>query len=151
MTLDPCAWWHASASPMTPLEAIKITVKGLEAGEVVPPAAASIVAQALRQYLAGDNDITRNLGLRPGRGVRHSNRREQKKARDSHIRFLFQMLPGLPTARAKQVACWLAEPPKKSEITEAEVMAHVLQLHQEHGADLPKSWEQILRVVGKGD
>ena len=50
------------------IEVIKMTVEALERGIVVPSRAALPVAKALRAYLNGSLDITRNFGLRPRRG-----------------------------------------------------------------------------------
>ena len=143
------SWWHTPEPRMTPLDALRAVCNALEAGEAAPPPAARIVAAALRRYLAGEIDITRNLGLRPPRGKQHGVARERKAERDAHIRALYEQQPGDgKTERARRVVALLAAPP--GEITEADVMAHLLALHQEHGGDLPRSWEHILRVVDKG-
>jgi hypothetical protein len=108
------------------------------------------VAAALRQYLAGGIDITRNLGLRPPRGKQHSLARELKEQRDAHIRAIYDHQAGEGrTERARRVAALLASDEPAREINEADVMGHLLALQREHGGDLPRSWEHILRVVGR--
>ena len=136
---------------MEPLEALRITADHLERGEAVPTPAAAIVAAGLRQYLAGAGDLTRSLGLRPRKGQRSELTRQRLKHRNDHIRAVFAMQQGDKSDRARKTAALLAAPPRQTgEITEADVMAHLIELHREHGGDLPRSWSQVLRVVGKG-
>jgi len=145
----PCAWWHQPA--MQPLEAIRLTAEALERGEPVPPAAASIMAHALRQYLAGLTDITRNLGLRPRRGGTHETplKLEQAAIRNQAIRELFESVPGATkTERAQQTAVLLRNEPDHR-ITEADVFRCVAQLHADFGGNLPTSTRQILRVIDR--
>jgi hypothetical protein len=146
-TINPCAWWHTPVPSMTPLEALRAVCKALESGEAPPPPAALIVARGLRQWLDGDGDLVASLGLRPARGKRCELTVERKINRDELIREVFTAQDGTRTQRAKATAALLAAPP--GEITEADVMGHLLALHQEHGGDLPQSWSQVLRVVGK--
>ena len=148
MTFTPCAWWHQQ--PPTPLEALRITADSLERGEPVPPAAATIIAKALRAYLGGATDITGNLGLRPRRGGRHDAplAREQRAQRDEGIRHVFALQDGPKTERAAKVAELLRTPPVDGRVTEADVMAHLLNLHRDHAGSLPQSARQVLRIVG---
>ncbi len=145
--MTPCAWWHQP--PLSPLDALRITADSLERGEAVPPAAATIVAKALRAYLGGATDITRNLGLRPRRGGRHDAplAREQRARRDERIRQVFDLQDGPKTERAAKVAELLRTPPEESRVTEADVMAHLLNLHRDHAGELPQSARQVLRIV----
>lgn len=149
-TLNP-SWWH-QAPTMQPLEAVRVTAECLECGDAVPAAAASIMARALRQYLAGESDITRNLGLRPRRGGTHETplRLEQAIHRNEAIRAIYEAMPATSkTGRAEQTAQLLRTPPD-SRVTEAEVFGYVIRLHEEFGGTLPKSMRQVLRVV-EGD
>ena len=142
-------WWHQPTPQITSLDALRITADHLESGKAVPAPAARLVAAALRQYLAGEIDITRNLGLRPPRGKRHSLASERKTERDAHIRAIYGHQAGdRRSDRARRVVALLASKPPSPEITEADVMAHLIALQTEHGGDLPRSWEHILRIAG---
>lgn len=138
-----CAWWQPS---LTPLEAIRATADALEHGTVVPAAAAAIVATGLRKYLAGA-DLSHSLGLRPHKGQRSELTRERLAARNDRIRAIFERQDGDKTDRARKTAEMLATPPREGAITEADVMAHLIELHREHGGTLPRSWSQVLRLV----
>jgi len=148
--LNP-SWWHQPPK-MQPLEAVRVAADYLERGDAVPPPAATIVARALRQYLAGQTDISRNLGLRPRRGGTHETplRLEQATRRNEAIRAICDAMPATSkTGRAEQTAKLLRTPPD-SRVTEAEVFGYVMRLHEEFGGTLPKSMRQVLRVV-EGD
>jgi hypothetical protein len=133
---------------------LREVLTALDDGRPVRRDAALHLSSALRRYIAGEHDITANLGLRPGKGKRAQLSIERKAARDSHIRAIFEQLPGTRTDRAKRTAALLtAKPPVKwpsREITEGDVMAHLAELHREHGSELPRSWPHILRVVDAG-
>lgn len=134
---------------MTPLEALRAVCVALEAGEAAPAAAAAIVSKGLRQYLNGAGDLPISLGLRPRRGQRSQLTRERKAQRDEHIRAIFARQNGEKTDRARKTAALLASPLTPGEVTEADVMAHLIKLQSEHGSELPRSWSQVLRLVGK--
>ena len=143
------SWWHQPTPQIKPLDALRTTADHLERGEPVPAPAARLVAAALRRYLAGETDITRNLGLRPPRGKQHILSRERREQRDAHIRAIYDHQAGDGrTDRARRVVALLASKPPSPEITEADVMAHLIALQTEHGGDLPRSWEHILRIAG---
>lgn len=149
---NPCAWWHHAppiAQAMDPLEAVRVTADHLERGEPVPTAAAGIVARALRQYLAGQSDITGNLGLRPRRGGRYESPLAVERAsrRNEGIKLLFDRQNGGKVERANKVAELLRAPPDEGRVTEADVFAHLVELHREFGGELPTSFRQVLRVV----
>lgn len=153
--LNP-AWWQAPVEQVDPLEAVRIGADCLEAGKVVPPAAASVLAKALRQYLAGRTDITGNLGLRPRRGGRHEAPLavERRRQRDEGIRGLYDLQSGGKTERAKKVAALLAAPlnaelSAEGRVSESDVFRHLMQLHRDHAGDLPTSMRQVLRVVDR--
>lgn len=146
MSSLPCAWWHQPPK-MTPLEAVRITADSLERGEVVPAAAAAIMARALRLYLAGRSDITGNLGLRPQRGRQTPQSVERRRARDEGIRRVFALQQGSKAERAKRVAVLLREPSEHTRVSDQELVAHLQALHREFGGDLPTSDRQVLRVV----
>lgn len=145
----PCAWWHTPSVAIKPLEAIKVTVQCLESGQPVPTDAAHLVAVALRQYLAGQHDITKNLGLRPRRGGRYEVPAaiERTTQRNAAIKHLASLQDGPKTARCQKVADMLKAAPLESRVTESEVFGYVMQLHQEFGGWLPTSMRQILRIV----
>ena len=150
MTSISCAWWHQPPTVITPLQALRIAVDCLETNRVVPGEAAVIVARAFRQYLDGQLDITGNLGLRPRQGGAHDvpAKVERRMVRDAAIKHLYDAQPeGCKTAKAQQVADMLKTPPDASQVTEADVFAYLLNLHQQFGQELPKSMRQVLRVV----
>lgn len=148
------AWFPVNARPSA-IDMLREVLCALDEGRPVRRDAAAHLASALRRYIAGDHDITANLGLRPKKGKRAQPSVERKAARDSHIRAIFEQLPGTRTDRAKRTAALLAAPPRvaygQTEITEGDVMAHLADLHREHGGDIPKSWVHILRVVGPAE
>lgn len=148
-TVPSCAWWHQPPTSMEPLDAVRVTADHLERGEPVPPMAASIVAKALRLYLAGQRDITGNLGLRPKRGGHHGDPLvvEAMVRRDGAIARLYELQEGPKTKRAEKVAALLRTPPEVGRVTEDAVMAYVLELRREFGSNLPTSSRQVLRVV----
>lgn len=140
-------WWHQPA--MAPLQALKIAAGCLECGEVVPAPAATILARALRRFLAGESDLTANLGLRPPRGGRNQTpvARELNDTRNDHIKALFDAQSGGKCERAKKVADLLSAGPT-NEITEAHVMTHLLWLNENFGdGNLPASFQRILGIV----
>lgn len=147
------AWFQTQAQPQ-PIDMLREVLSALDDGRPVRRDAAAHLASALRRYIAGEHDITANLGLRPSKGKRAQLSIERKAARDSHIRAIFEQLPGTRTDRAKRTAALLTAPapvaPPASEITEGDVMAHLAELHREHGSELPRSWPHILRVVDAG-
>jgi hypothetical protein len=115
----------------------------LERGDAVPAPAAAIVAHALRQYLAGDCDLSRNLGLRPLR-------LEQVAQRNESIQAIFAAMPGTTQKdRAEQTAQLMRSPPDPR-INEAEVFQHLVQLYEHHAGTLPGSSRQVIRIV-KGE
>ena len=158
MTIDThglqAAWFPTRTHPQ-PIDMLREVLSALDEGRPVRRDAAAHLASALRRYIAGEHDITANLGLRPSKGRRAQLSIERKAARDSHIRAIFEQLPGTRTDRAKQTAALLTAPPPVTwparEITEGDVMEHLAELHREHGSDLPRSWPHILRVVDAGE
>jgi hypothetical protein len=134
---------------MRPLQAVRVIVDCWDHGDPVPPAAAAIVARALRLYLAGQTDITQNLGLRPNRGATHETpwRLVQASNRNNSILAIYEAMPGdTQKARAEQTALLLSKPPDPR-ITEADVFAHLSQLYENHAGTLPKSSRQVIRIV----
>lgn len=144
------AWFPRRAKP-SPMETLREVLSALDEGRPVRQDAAAHLAAALRRFLSGDHDITANLGLRSGKGKRAQPSMERKAARDAHIRSIYQQMPGTRTERAKKTAALLGSPSvggaRTGEITEGDVMAHLAELHREHGSNLPRSWPHILRVV----
>lgn len=142
-------WW-SQPTHTDPLQALRLALTAIDAGEPIPKPAARVLAGALRQYLSGEQtDITRALGLRPRRGGASEApiRKERRRARDELINRAFHALKGKDGHRAECVAQMLAEPPVSSVITEADLFACIEELHAQHGGDLPSSGRQILRVV----
>ena len=134
---------------MQPLEAIRIAAECLEQGAAVPNPASTILALALRQYLTGETDISRNLGLRPRRGGTHETplRMEQATQRDHSIQAIFEAMPGTnQKMRAEQTAQLLRGPPDASR-TETDVFSHLMLLFEKHPGTLPTSSRQIIRIV----
>lgn len=145
----PCAWWHDhQPAALDPLEAVKTTAQCLEAGQPVPPAAARLVSAALRRYLAGEHDITGNLGLRPRRGGRHETPLaiERTEIRNTLIKNLVELQDGPKTQRCERVAELLKTPPVENRVTEADVFGYLVRLHEEFGGGLPTSMRQIFRI-----
>lgn len=153
-TAISCAWWAQPAQQaITPLQALRLTLNAIEQGEAVPASAVSIVAPALRSYLEGrTGDLSGALGLRPRRGGRHETPLavERRHARDSDILWLYEKQDGTKTQKAEKVATLLKTLPDPAHVTEEEIFAYLLELHREHGGNLPTSMRQVLRVV-EGD
>lgn len=144
------AWWP-QPSKMQPLEAVRVTAEHLERGAPVPKPAAMILAAALRKYLAGQTDITGNLGLRPRRGFANQSplRIEAVNRRNAAICQIYEAQPGVkPTAKAELTALLLLNPPDPR-ITDAEVMAAINLLKVEFGNKLPKTGRQISNIVAQ--
>lgn len=143
--------WHPGRAAPRPIELLREVLSALDEGRPVRQDAAAHLSGALRRFLKGEHDITANLGLRSGKGKRAQPSLERKAERDSHIRSIYQLLPGGRTERAKRTAALLSSPAgsdvRVGEITEGDVMAHLAELHREHGSNLPRSWPHILRVV----
>lgn len=128
-------------------------LSAIEQGQPVPDAAAGVVVPALKAYLDGQTtDLTGALGLRPRRGGRNETplALERKQARDAGIRRLYELQAGSKTERAEKVATLLKTTPDAARVTEEEIFAYLLELHREHGGNLPTSMRQVLRVV-EGD
>lgn len=152
------AWFGASSqanarTDQEPLESVRQALQAIEESRPIPLAAARVFARALRAYLNGqEQDITRALGLRPRRGgaAELPARLERRRARDELIDRAFRSMDGKDTRKAEHLARLLSEPPKATQITEADLFACIEQLQTQHGGDLPSSGRQILRVV-RGD
>ena len=131
---------------MKPLDAVRVTADCLERGEAVPPMAANVVARALRQYLNGESDITKNLGLRPGRRGRYESplQLERIAKRNDSIRQLYERQEGNKTVRASKVADLLRAPHPSGRVADDEVCEY---LRREFEGGLPTSARQVLRVV----
>lgn len=126
-----------------------MTADCLERGESVPTPAATIMARALRQYLAGHTDISRNLGLTTRRGGQHETplKLEQATHRNQAIKSIFSAMTGTTQKeRAEQTAQLLRSPPDP-QITEADVFAHLLELYDNHAGTLPTSSRQVIRII----
>jgi len=126
-----------------------MTVDAMNAGVPVPADAAGIVGAALRKYLeGGGNDITRNLGLRAGRGGRHRSplAAERRDQRDELILALFKAAPGRKSEKAKVAVAALAG---AAIVTDADMAQFRDRLTREFSGDLPTSDRQILRIVGR--
>lgn len=150
------AWWHQPTPQITSLDALRVTADHLERGEAVPAPAARLVAAALRQYLAGKTDITRNLGLRPRKGGKNETplALEKRQKRNELIIGIYDRQDGIPTVKAKKTADLLAEalaapvaPHRTGEINEADVIRDMIRLRMEFGDGLPTSWKCILRIA----
>lgn len=144
--LNP-SWWHQTPT-MQPLEALRITAEHLERGEAVPKPASNIIARALRQYLAGQTDITRNLGLRPQRGGAHETPLALEKAaqRNTAIVAIYEALPGTQSDKAKRTAALLSDP-MGQRIDEADVIKNLDFLFQNYRGALPNSARQIINIA----
>ena len=148
--ISSCAWWHnPKPQVIDPLEAVKTTAQCLEDGQPVPADAAKLVAAALRKYLAGQYDITGNLGLRPRRGGRHETpvAIARNEERNAAIKHLVELQDGSKTKRCEKVANLLKDPHVDSRVTEADVFGYLVKLHQDFGSELPTSMRQVLRIV----
>ena len=147
------AWWPASR-PIAPLDAVRAAIEALEAGEPVPPAAAKLLAGALRTYLeGGEADIAKSLGLRPRRGGRFDKpaERERLDRRNLLIARVFAAQAGRSDKqRAKAVLALLRVPDPAKAVSDSEVAAALQQLHEFGASELPGSWERIQRVVRNG-
>ena len=138
-------WWHHPVPAMDPLQAVRITADCLETGEPVPTPAASLIARALRRFLAGETDLTKNLGLRPRRGGAHDAplNRERTARRNSAIRAICEAQPGPSLkARAEQTAALLQAPPGQRTTA-----ADVRQFYLDHPWSSSPGPRQIMRIV----
>ena len=153
-------WWHQPTPQIAPLDALRITADHLESGKAVPAPAARLVAAALRRYLAGETDITRNLGLRPRKGGKNETplALEKKEMRNELILEIYDRQDGAPTVKAKKTAALLAAPAPApiaphltGEINEADVAAYTIRLLMEFGDGLPKHWKCIRRIAKERD
>lgn len=145
--LNP-SWWHQTPT-MRPLEAVRLTADCLERGEPVPTSAAKIMARALRQYLAGQTDISRNLGLTARRGGQHETplKLEQATHRNQAIKSIYEAMPGTSQKTRAELTAKLLRNPPDPQITEADVMANLLELYQNHAGTLPTSSRQVIRII----
>jgi hypothetical protein len=143
------AWWPQRS--IKPLDALREVADCLETGQVAPKLASDLVARAIRQYLFDGKDLAKCLGLKASRGKKTLVSSERQAKRDGLIKTVFNGLSGGKAARSKQVVALLHGHPPGELITEADVMAHVLQLRKEHGRSLPRSWEQISRIAKKAE
>ena len=138
---------------ITPLEAIRQTLKAIELREVVPAAAGSFIATAFRAYLDGiSKDLMRALGLRPRRGGAHETplALERNQARDSAIKKLYEMQDGTQRKKLARVAELLNMPLDAPRSTDEELCAYALKKQYEPYGKLPTSTAQIrLIVMGK--
>jgi len=144
-----CSWWHSPAVAVDSLEAVRTTAQCLEDGQPVPADAAKLVSAAFRRYLAGEYDITRNLGLRPRRGGRHETpvAIERTERRNTFIKNLADQQDGPKTHRCETVAQLLKAPPNETRVTDFEVSESIRKFREEFGDDLPTSTRQIVRIV----
>ena len=147
----PRGWGNLPAPvAITPLEAIRQTLKAIELEEVVPAAAGSFIATAFRAYLDGlTKDLTRALGLRPRRGGAHETplALERKQARDSEIKRLYEMQDGTQKKKLAKVLKLLNMPLDAPRCTDEELCAYALKVLHEPYGKLPTSTNQIRRIV----
>ncbi len=151
MNANP-SWWHQSPL-VDPLEAVRVAAHCLEAGEPVPAPEARLIARALNQYLAGQKDITANLGLRPRVGGRHEDPLvlDKNRERDRCIKAAYDAHPGkTQTAKAQGVVELLKATDAPVALNEADVFAYTLQLRRDYPDALPTSSRQVLRIA-KGE
>lgn len=143
------AWWPTAT--VEPLDALREVCSALEQGRVASPEAARHVARGLRQYLDGDRDLTRNLGLRVSRGGRHrtAEAREKKQRRDGLIREAVALAPGHTASdRAALLATAIAAPAADIDGGQLDAMhAIVARLKVEFAGDLPASARQVARIA----
>ena len=136
---------------VVPLDALREVCDALEQGRAASPAAAAHVARGFRQYLEGQRDLTRNLGLRVSRGGRHrtAEAREKKQSRDSLIRQAVALAPGHSSGdRAARLAEAIAAPAADIDGVQLDAMqAIVARLKVEFAGDLPTSARQIARIA----
>ena len=146
-SLNP-SWWHQTPA-MRPLEAVRMTADYLERGESVPAPAAIIMARALRQYLAGQTDISRNLGLTTRRGGQHETplKLEQATHRNQAIKSIYEAMPGTSQKARAELTVQLLRSRPDPQITEADVFAHLLDLYDNHAGTLPTSTRQVIRII----
>lgn len=141
-------WWQTPQA-MQPLDALRLTAGHLEAGTVVPAAAAKIVARAFRMYLAGQHDLTKNFGLRARRGGKYETpiAIESMTRRNQYIKAIFEAQEGGECERAEKVADLIRNPPKDAGLNEAHVMGFLMNLLEEFGGGVPTSMRHIKRIV----
>lgn len=149
------AWNPARAVRLSPEEIVDMAAAALEAGEIVPAAAAAPLARALRMYQAGNApDIARNLGLqRRRRGERLPEKRERLATRNQLLAQACRIMPGANAKeRAERVlAAVLSTPSPAQAVTYAEASTEVRLLLQGFADEVPRSWEGVHRAAAAAD
>lgn len=151
MTLDLRAAWWPQGERIDPLQALQAAAEAMEQDRPVPPAAARLIAPALRDYLAGrTNDLERSLGLRPERGRRSARSTARMQERNDLLAQLYAAQDGKHAkAKAQSVLALLGLPDPSQGISDVTLVQAVTRLQAEYPQDLPRSWEQVQRLVAK--
>lgn len=140
--------WNSAALPVQDgLDTIRNALVAIENGRPLDPVTARHVEAAFRKYMAGETDLTKNLGLRPRRGRSHEAplRRERLLLRDRLICSALQELGGNTPQNRLELqsfldACELAGPG-------GGFMQPIMELRSMHGGQLQLSEKQLHRIA----
>ncbi len=141
--------WHPQPATPDGLETIRSALIAMECGRCLDEATARHLGRAFRMYLAGEEpDITKGLGLRPGRGRSNESplRRERLLRRDALIRKALEALGGdtpgnRQNLRSLLTACDLVQPQPWRDVP------YITELRNMYGGQLELSEKQIGRIA----
>lgn len=141
------AWKHAAAPVQDGLDTVRNALVAIENGRPLDPVTARHVEAAFRKYLAGENDITKNLGLRPGRGRSNEAplRRERLLLRDRLICSALHELGGNTPQNRLELQSFL----DAYELTGpgGGFMEPIMELRSMHSGQLQLSEKQLHRIA----
>lgn len=144
--------WNPQPAAQDGLETIRNALIAMECGRCLDEATARHLGRAFRKYLSGEEpDITKGLGLRPGRGRGNESplRRERLMRRDALIRKALEALGGdtpgnRQNLRSLLTACDLVRPQPWRDVS------YITELRAMYGGQLELSEKQISRIA-KGE
>lgn len=141
--------WNRAALPVQDgLDTIRNALVAIENGRPLDPVTARHVETAFRKYLAGETDLTKNLGLRPRRGRSNEAplRRERLLLRDRLICSALQELGGNTPQNRLELQSFL----DAYELTGPDAckfLSPILELRKMHGGQLQLSEKQLHRIA----
>lgn len=140
--------WNPAAQKQDGLDTIRNTLIAIENDRPLDPLTARHVADAFRRYLDGHHDLTRNFGLRPGRGRSNETpvKRERMLKRDALICEALYWLGGNTPFNRIDLHDLLRAPVVRRRGWWG-YMSPVYQLRYAHGGPLKLSEKQIYRIA----
>ena len=134
------------------LETLRSALIAMECGRCLDEATARHLGRAFRMYLAGEeHDITKSLGLRPGRGRSNESplRRERLMKRDALILVALEALGGNTQDNRRDLSDFLGACDLVFPLSWKETRP-IYELRSMHGGQLNLSEKQISRIA-KGE